>query len=128
MTQAKSTFHLWFSAFSPVVIWAGFIFFLSSQSVLPSIEETALNFIFKKLSHITVYAILYLLMYRGTLMTFGAKRPGLTWALPLFICFMYAVTDEVHQSFVPGRYPAAADIGYDMLGASVALLKTTNCI
>jgi VanZ family protein len=128
MNQSKNILRLWVSAFFPVLVWAGFIFFLSSQSVLPGIEETTLNFIFKKLSHITVYAVLYFLLYRGVLMTFGAKKATVAWAAPLVICLAYAITDEIHQSFVPGRYPTTTDIGYDMIGASVALLKTMNCI
>ncbi len=61
-------------------------------------------------------------------MTLGSTRQVRAWSLPLILCLIYAITDEIHQSFVPGRYPTSTDIGYDMLGASVALLKTMNCI
>ena len=34
----------------------------------------------------------------------------------------YGVTDELHQSFVPGRVPSWLDIGYDTLGALFGLV------
>jgi VanZ family protein len=35
------------------------------------------------------------------------------------IAFTYAVSDEIHQSFVPGRGPSALDAGIDLLGALI---------
>lgn len=39
----------------------------------------------------------------------------------IFICLLYAVTDEFHQSFVPGRTSLASDIIVDFAGASIGL-------
>jgi len=39
----------------------------------------------------------------------------------LAISFIYAVLDEWHQSFVPGRDASPLDVGFDVLGAIVAL-------
>ena len=43
------------------------------------------------------------------------------WAL--LICFMYAVSDEVHQAFVPGRGPLVSDVILDTVasGAGIGL-------
>lgn len=42
------------------------------------------------------------------------KRHGL-WAI--VICFLYAVSDEVHQAFVPGRGPLVSDVVLDTLSS-----------
>jgi VanZ family protein len=44
--------------------------------------------------------------------------PWLAWGL----CILYAITDEYHQSFVPGRSPRGMDVGIDALGAVLGLL------
>ena len=43
------------------------------------------------------------------------------WAL--FLCFLYAVRDEVHQAFVPGRGPLVSDVVLDTVasGAGIGL-------
>ena len=37
------------------------------------------------------------------------------------IAVLYGVSDEFHQSFVPGRTPDAADVLADAVGAALAL-------
>ena len=62
------------------------------------------------------YAILALSYWR----TFDLKnnKRGLAWLLAV----VYAVTDEWHQAFVPGRQPSILDVLiYDQLGALIAL-------
>jgi VanZ family protein len=39
------------------------------------------------------------------------------WALSFLLATLYGVTDEVHQSFVPGRNPDWRDVVADGLGA-----------
>lgn len=42
------------------------------------------------------------------------------WAACIFsesFVFIYAVSDEIHQYFVPGRYCSPGDVGIDSLGA-----------
>lgn len=43
------------------------------------------------------------------------KNYGL-WTI--LICFMYAVSDEVHQAFVPGRGPLFSDVLLDTISAA----------
>lgn len=40
----------------------------------------------------------------------------------LFTCLFYAVTDEFHQSFIPGRTSMVSDILVDFCGAIIGLL------
>lgn len=42
--------------------------------------------------------------------------------LVVILCIVYGITDEFHQSFVPGRMPDAADIRNDAIGALLAML------
>lgn len=131
------SFILWFKAFLPSIAWASLIFYLSSRSALPSLEAGWSDYIFKKLSHMFVYGVLFLLLHWGvnqvkkqSLVTTSSEDrisdkiitiP--TWKLALIITFAYALTDEFHQTFIPYRYGTLRDLGYDMLGVLVALLK-----
>jgi VanZ family protein len=113
------------NAILPPVAWAGFIFFLSSQPVLPGIDISSFDFLLKKTGHMVVYAVLYVLLYRATAIIMNSHRHRDNWLLfaPLLICFIYAISDELHQSFTPNRYATVRDVGYDMLGTSIAFLK-----
>lgn len=53
-----------------------------------------------------------------------AWASGRRW-LAWFLAFVYAITDEVHQSFVPGRFPSIWDVLiFDNLGAMISLWLT----
>lgn len=104
------------------------IFVFSSQTVLPGFEESAYDFVLKKIAHILVYFILYLLVFRAIHKTVNKKHEQAILVLPIAICLVYAVTDEIHQSLVPGRYATLRDIGYDMMGVGIALLKKFDYI
>ncbi len=47
---------------------------------------------------------------------------GRTAAMAWLIAAIYAITDEWHQAFVPGRSPSWADWVADALGAAVAVI------
>lgn len=119
----NSTFKTVILAYLPPILWASIIFLFSSQTTLPGFEESAYDFILKKAAHIFVYFILYLLVFRGIHLTIHPQHKNTLLLLPFFICLFYAISDEFHQSFVPGRYSTLRDIGYDMLGVGIAFLK-----
>lgn len=110
----------------PPAVWMLLIFILSSQSHLPGPAGAAPNFLAHKIMHLVVYAVLYALLYRAINMQ--KKKTIRDWILPLILTTIYAATDEFHQSYVPGRTPAFHDIGYDILGASIALLMLQQYI
>jgi VanZ family protein len=111
-----------FFAFLPSVVWAGIIYYLSSQQVLPSLTLSSWDFLFKKTAHIVAYAILYLLLFRGFSLTANLKG-NTRWALPLLLAVAYAAFDEFHQAFVPGRTGTLRDIGFDSLVCSLVLMR-----
>lgn len=116
---------LWFKAFLPSLIWAAVIFIFSSQTSLPSLNYSWGDFVFKKAAHMFVYAVLFFLLHRGFSNVLPPKHPlqSKVWQLAIFLSFVYAISDEYHQSFVPGRYGTVRDLGYDMLGVGIAFLK-----
>jgi VanZ family protein len=113
--------YLW--AYLPAVFWAGTIFYLSSQASLPSLQASLTDFVFKKGAHMFVYAVLYILLYRAVYQTTAARHTWLHLTVPIVLTLLYAVSDELHQSFIPGRFPTTRDIGYDVLGMSIAFLR-----
>ncbi len=63
----------------------------------------------RKSAHLSEYAVLFWLLARGPL----RHSP----ATALVLCALYAVLDETHQVFVPGRTPSPYDVGIDFSGA-----------
>ncbi|HEY7736860.1 MAG TPA: VanZ family protein [Candidatus Limnocylindrales bacterium] len=99
------------STWAPVVLWMGVIFVLSSRDGLDT-GSGRLRFDVAKLAHLTVYFVLGMLLDRA-LDGRGLRRQA-WWVMVLLV--MYALTDEIHQSFVPGRTPLLFDIGVDSIG------------
>lgn len=109
MSGSAKIFKLWF----PAVVWMAVIFFLSS---IPDLRTGfKYDFLLRKIAHITEYFILTLLLYRAFKGTFEIN--GLyIFILPALSAFLYAISDEIHQSFVPGRGCAVRDIFIDSVG------------
>ena len=128
MNKKNQAVILYFNAWLPPLLWVILIFFLSSQSVLPKFETSAIDFFFKKLAHMTVYAILYLLIFRAVSITNRFCLLAHKQYISLALCLVYAISDEIHQSFVPGRFATLRDIGYDLLGMTTAFLRQAKYI
>lgn len=100
----------------PALLWASLIFVLSSQPSLPSPSQ--LN---DKQAHATAYAVLALLCLMGlTRWRWGAVA-GASLVGAFVLTVAYGVSDELHQSFVPGRSPDVADVLADAAGAGISL-------
>jgi len=101
-----------FLSWSPVVLWAGLIFFFSSRPDIPSNQIYILDFIIKKSAHMVEFGILAFLLSKA----FKFKKPDLSFLL----AWSYAFTDEIHQLFVPGRGGRISDVLIDLLGIIIA--------
>lgn len=100
----------------PAVIVMLVIFILSSRPSDSLPDFATWDFAIKKSAHMLGYGLLAsaYLHFLGN----NPKGKGLAWLLSL----LYAVTDEFHQSFVPGRSASVYDvILFDNLGAGIAL-------
>ena len=126
----------------PPVAWMGLIFYLSSQPDLPSAPEPLLELILKKTAHAFVYAVLAALFHRATSRDSGTYRQkpplglaghppprsgeGQRWGplmslVPWLLAALYAVSDEMHQTFVPGRSGRMTDVLIDAVGAAAGV-------
>ena len=121
----------------PVLLWMGLIFILSDQDKLRSAQHNVLvlwiletfgidldaltgghaSFIIRKTAHFTEYFILYLWVHRALKAYHIRSFTRYAWLITVF----YACTDEVHQTYVPGRVGSPIDVGIDALGATLAM-------
>ncbi|MFO7967189.1 MAG: VanZ family protein [Archaeoglobaceae archaeon] len=127
------------------VIYAGFIFYLSSQSD-PSAALEKNEFIMQlymamknsefaffaypfyplvkypdKFIHMIIFLILGILLNASFRYNFRYNYPVNSF-LALLVGFLYSVSDEFHQSFVPGRTASLWDLGADVVGLVLAQL------
>ena len=105
----------------PAVLYAGVIFFLSSQS---HPEDRLPPFLFKEISdkvlHAVEYGILALLCYRAFRWAAGPVLARQAVVLAIVTASVYGLTDEVHQAFVPLRDASWQDWLADTIGAALA--------
>lgn len=109
--------RLW--TWGPVLGWMGLIFWLSSQPDIPTLAVGWLDQLVKSGGHAALYAVLALLLERAWRLerwSVRARRPAV-----MLVVLLYALSDEWHQSFVPGRFPSLYDVFFDLLGAFLAL-------
>lgn len=76
---------------------------------LPEVGFDVWDFIIKKSAHIGEYAIFFYLL----------RRAGLTVKQAFIVGVAYALSDEWHQSFVPGRTAKLTDVGIDTMGMGI---------
>ena len=106
-------------AWLPVILWMGLIFYLSSQPDIPYHPNVVADHAIKKAAHMAEYGVLALLLRRAVASTTQTHSPD-RWAF--LLALLYALSDEVHQLFVPGRNGTLFDVGFDAMGAVLALL------
>lgn len=107
------------SAWAPVILWAGLIFTLSGIPHLSS--GWRYDFLLRKIAHITEYFIFTLLAYRGLRLSWNMNPMSRNLATVAF-ALTYALLDEIHQSFVPGRAGTLQDVLFDAVGIIVFFL------
>lgn len=99
----------------PPLLWAGFIFYLSS---IPSLKSPfgLFDIYLRKGAHIAVYFILTLLIAPNF------KKNKLSYIFSALIASLYGISDEYHQSFVPGRYMTISDMAWNGMGTVFAYM------
>lgn len=76
----------------------------------------------RKVAHATVYFVLALLLLAISRVIFGGRKYLLTCLITLLLCFVFAMTDEYHQTFIDGRTGQMADVLIDTAGACAGIL------
>ncbi len=98
-----------------LVLVAGGIFYLSSQpslAIVPPLFPQQ-----DKVLHMAEYFFLFVAMFINRVIYRGPHPFGLMFSTG----FLYAVTDEIHQSFVPGRDCSVLDLTADAAGLAIGL-------
>ncbi len=96
---------------APVVLWAALIFAVSS---IPSLS-TGLgvwDLVLRKLAHVGEFAVLGAVLVRAIRSEPAAIALG----------SLYAVTDEIHQTFVGGRHGSPLDWAIDTAGVVAGVM------
>lgn len=88
------------------------IFFFSHQPDLSS-GLGVWDLIGRKIFHAAEYALLCFLWWRALLEAMPRARALLVAAL---LSFAYAVSDEIHQTFIEGRHGSPVDVAIDSVG------------
>lgn len=76
----------------------------------------------RKAAHMSEYAILAFLIYIPLLLNVRFKKIYGYFLATISICLIYAITDETHQLFVPGRDGRITDVIIDTIGSMIAAL------
>jgi len=111
----------WPLAWLPAFAIALLIFVLSAQSDASLASDPNADFVLRKTAHFLIYAAL------GAALVTALRASGASAVArrSLLLAAVYAVTDEFHQSFVPGRAPRAMDVLIDICGAAAGILAWT---
>lgn len=129
-----------------LVLWMGFIFSMSCEnaeessntsgqtikvvlSTVPEFEKQPeevkvniieeLQFIVRKSAHFIGYMILGILA-SGLILQY--ENINKKYPLAFLICVIYAISDEIHQLFVPGRAGQVRDVLIDSAGSFLGII------
>ena len=101
------------SRFAPPLLLMAVIFALSAQPGLDS-GLGVWDDVLRKLAHMVEFGLLWALWWRAL------GYDGCAPALAVAITLLYAVSDELHQGFVPNRVASPADVAIDAAGVGLA--------
>lgn len=100
------------------VVWMALIFFLSSQEKLPTTAGMPPD-IAAIAGHFVAYSVLAIFIR----VAIGGLQPGRRAdVIAIALATLYGISDEFHQSFVPGRDSSVFDVAIDLLGASAGVI------
>lgn len=119
-----------------VIVWVFIIFLLSNESadgssarsdmiveILQSLgmsgSAEALSAFVRKTAHMMMYAVLGVLVV-WAFVAIRRVAVGVIARSLLIIC-VFAVSDELHQMFIPGRSAEIRDVIIDMVGATIGV-------
>jgi len=108
LTVSRFT-HYWL----PVIVYCTAIFI---QSSFPTTEQLPSWPFLDKGLHMAAYALLGFLVFRALSTGRLANNPNLSLIISILFSGLYGLSDEWHQSFVPGRSPEATDAMANLVG------------
>lgn len=140
--QQSNIYRQKWLAWALVVGWMGLIFYLSHQPAsassalssgvvqtivsfvesifsVPLADSDLLHVIVRKGAHLFAYFVLALFVFHAFQVSMWTKRA--TIGMTIVVCVLYAVTDEVHQLFIPGRSGQVTDVLIDTIGSVLGI-------
>lgn len=116
-----------------VLGWMAVMYYLSNQpglevtpflnkllSFVPKMPNKLLSnefeYVLRKTAHIIEYAVLYIITFFAIYNEKKEKAVAKAILASLLICFIFAISDEVHQYFVPKRDGRIFDVITDLFG------------
>jgi VanZ family protein len=118
----------------PVILWAGLIFYFSTEQfsssqtsrllgpflswLFPGISADRIQLVhllLRKLGHLTEYLVFSILLLHALRQNYGGlAMRHVAWSVTFVV--LYAVSDEFHQVFVPSRTAHINDLLIDVVG------------
>lgn len=105
--------------YTPPILWAGFIFILSSHQHVTVSRNYWFDFTLFKTLHMIEYGTLFILIYRAIFNTTSLPKMKIG-IIALLFTILYAISDEIHQLFIPTREGKVRDVIFDTIGALFA--------
>lgn len=127
--------------------WMGVIFYLSHQpasqsselsgsfvdmllafiSYLPvSVDEASVHFFIRKSAHFIAYSTLGMLVLHTIILFFTLRYSSVLVAF--IITVSYAISDEIHQTFIAGRSGEVRDVLIDSTGSFTGIMTYLVCL
>ncbi|MBP2075844.1 VanZ family protein [Oceanobacillus polygoni] len=130
-------------SWAAVILWMGLIFYLSHQpaaasselssgvteivlriieKVVPNedLDVSSIHHLIRKNAHFFIYFFLGMLVLHALRTSKDTRYQ--TIGLALLFCVLYAISDEIHQLFIPGRGAQVKDVLIDSAGAGVGIV------
>jgi len=146
--QAKSRFvrepRIFLIYWLPLIIWMGVIFSASTAALSarhtsriigpilrwfkPDVTDETISrvqLVVRKGGHLSEYAVLGMLFWNAWRKPVRRDPRPWRWSeagIALAFSAAYAISDEIHQAFVPGRQAQVTDVFIDTAGAAIGLI------
>lgn len=111
-------------AWTMLALWMIVIFAFSNQAHSGEITEEYFhnhNVLVRKMAHMFEYCMLFVFANHALRLTFERTKNFIA-ASAIIFCVFYALTDEWHQMYVPGRSATINDVLVDSSGSLIGLL------
>jgi VanZ family protein len=108
------------SLLAPPLLVMAVIFYLSAQT--STADHSTFEVIVRKIGHVIEYLVLTLLAIRAVRGLWPAAGARAAIAAGAATALAYAISDEVHQTFVSGRHGTPVDVLIDSIGITLAVL------
>lgn len=117
--------------YGALVAWMVVIFLFSAQPHSAEVTREFFhegNFVVRKFAHFSEYAILAILAITSFSSHIPANQSAsspdrrVAFNAGIAISVLYAISDEIHQAFVPGRGAAISDVLVDSVGVVIGSL------